>query len=39
MEKMFLLCDDELLLKTDMRPLNKLMDRSKTEGENVSTLQ
>ena len=38
-EKLFLLCDDNLLPLTDIRPLNKLMDSSKTEGENFSTLR
>ena len=38
-EKMFVLCDDDLLLQTDVRPSNKLMDRWRTEGENVSTLR
>ena len=37
-EKIFLLCDDELLLQTDASPSNKLMDRSRIEVENVSTL-
>ena len=37
-EKLFLLCDDDLLLKTDVRPLTKWMDRWRREGENVSTL-
>ena len=37
-EKVFLLCDDELLMQTDVSPSNKLMDRSRTEGENVCTL-
>ena len=34
-EKMFLLCDHYLLPLIDVRPLNKLMDRSLTEGESV----
>ena len=38
-EKLFLLCDDDLLLLIDVRPLNKLMDRSRTQGETVSTLR
>ena len=38
-EKLLLLCDDDLLLQTDVRPSNKLMERSRTEGETVSTLQ
>ena len=37
-EKLFLLCDDELLVLMDIRPSKKLMDRSRTERENVSTL-
>ena len=38
-EKLFLLCDEDLLLQTDMSPSNKLMDRSISEGENFSTLR
>ena len=38
-EKIFILCDDEMLPLIDVRPSNKLMDRSRTEGENVSTLR
>ena len=38
-EKIFLLCDDELLLLIDVRPLSKLMDRSRTDRGNVSTLR
>ena len=38
-EKMFILCDDDPLLQTDSSPSNKLMDRWRTEGENVSTLR
>ena len=38
-EKMFLLCDDDPLLQTDASPSNKLMDRSRSERENVSTLR
>ena len=38
-EKMFLFCDDDLLLQTDVSPSNKLMDRWRMEGENVSTLR
>ena len=38
-EKMFLLCDDEMLPLMDVRPSNKLMDRSRTEGENISFLR
>ena len=37
-EKVFILCDDDLLLLIDVRPLSKLMDRSRAEGETVSTL-
>ena len=36
---LFLLSDDELLLLINVHPLTKLMDRSRTEGENVSTLR
>ena len=32
-EKFFLVCDDDLLLQTDVRPSNKLMDRSRSEGD------
>ena len=38
-EKMFLLCDDDLLLLMDLGPSRTLMDRWRTEGENVSTLR
>ena len=38
-EKMFLLCDDDPLLQTDLTPSKKLMDRWRTEGEIVSTLR
>ena len=38
-EKMFLLCDDELFPLIDVRPLNKLMEKSRTEGEIVYTLR
>ena len=38
-EKLFLLCDDDPLLQTDVSPSNKLSDRWRTEGENVSTLR
>ena len=38
-QKMFLLWDDEPLLETDVLPSKKLMERSRTEGENVSTLR
>ena len=34
---MFIICYDDLLLQTDVSPSNKLMDRSRTEGETVST--
>ena len=36
---LFLLSDDELLPLINVRPLSKLMDRSRTEGETVSTLR
>ena len=38
-ETLFLLCNDDLLPLMDLHPLSKLMDRSRTEGENLSTLQ
>ena len=38
-ETLFLLSDDDLLPMIDMCPLSKLMDKSTTERENVSTLQ
>ena len=38
-EKLFLLCDDDLFPLIDVRPLSKLMDRSRTEGESVYTLR
>ena len=38
-QTLFVLCDDDLLLQTDVSPLKKLMDMSRTEGETVSTLQ
>ena len=38
-EKLFVLCDDDLLLQTDVRPSNKLMDRCRREREIVSTLR
>ena len=37
-EKLFLLCDDYLLLQTDMSPSGKLMDRWRTEVETDCTL-
>ena len=37
-EKIFLLCDDDPLLQTDVSPSGKLMDRWRTEGEIISTL-
>ena len=37
-EKIFLICNDDLFLQRDASPSRKLMDRSKTEGETVSTL-
>ena len=36
---MFLLCDDDLLLQTDVSPSNKLMGRSRTDRGSVSTLR
>ena len=36
---LFLFSDDELLPVVNMRPLNKLMDRSRTEGKTVYTLR
>ena len=36
---LFLLSDDQLLPLMNVRPLSKLMDRSKTQGETVSTLR
>ena len=38
-EKIFLLCDDDVLLQKDSSPSNKLMDMSRTKGENISTLR
>ena len=38
-KELFLLCDDQLLLETDVSPSNKLMDRWRTEGEIVCTLR
>ena len=38
-ETLFLLSDDQLLPLMDVRPLKKLMDRSRTEGEKFSTLR
>ena len=38
-EKLFLLCDDELLPVIDVRPSRKLMDRLRSKGENISTLR
>ena len=38
-EKLFLLCDDEMLPLIDVRPSNKLMDRWRTEGDTVSILR
>ena len=37
-ETLFLLSDHEVLPLIDVRPFRKLMDRSRTEGENVFTL-
>ena len=36
---LFLFSDDELLPVVDMRPLSKLIERSRTEGDTVSTLR
>ena len=36
---LFVLSDDDLLLLMNVSPLNKLMDRSRTEGEAVSTFR
>ena len=38
-EKLFLLCDDDPLLLMDLRPSRTFTDRSRTEGENFSTLR
>ena len=38
-ETLFLLSDHELLLLINVRPFRKLMDRSRTEEGNVSTLR
>ena len=38
-EKIFLLCDDELLLLMDLGPSKTFMDRWRTEGESSSTLR
>ena len=38
-ETLFLLSDDQLLPLMNVRPLSKLMQRSKTQGENVYTLR
>ena len=38
-EKIFILCDDDLLLLPEQSPSRKLMDRWRTEGENISTLR
>ena len=38
-EKIFILCDDDLLLLIDVRPLRKLMDRSRTDRGNVFTFR
>ena len=38
-EKLFLLCDDDPFLETDASPSKQLMDSSRTEGENISTLR
>ena len=38
-ETLFLLSDHEVLPLSDVRPLRNLMDTSRTEGANVSTLR
>ena len=38
-EKMFLLCDDDLLLLMHFHPSRTFRDRSRTEGDTVSTLR
>ena len=38
-EKLFVLCDDDLLLLMDLRPSRTFRDRSRTEGETVCTLR
>ena len=38
-ETLFLLSDHDRLPVIDIRPLSKLMDRWRTEGENVSNLR
>ena len=38
-EKVFILCDDDLLLLMDLHPSRTLGDRSRTEGGTVSTLR
>ena len=38
-EKLFLLCDDDLLLLMDLRPSRTFRDRSRTKGETVYTLR
>ena len=36
---LFVLSDDDLLLLMNVSPLSKLMDRSRTEGESISTFR
>ena len=38
-EKIFLLCDDDLLLLMDLRPSRTFRERLRTEGENVATFR
>ena len=38
-ETLFVLSDHEVLPLIDVRPFRKLMDTSRTEGENVSTFR
>ena len=38
-EKLFVLCDDDLLLLMDLRPSKTFRDRSRTEGETVCTFR
>ena len=38
-EKLFVLCDDDVLLVMDLRPSRIFRDRSRTEGKTVSTLR
>ena len=36
---LFVLSDDDLLLLMNVSPLSKLIDRSRTEGESISTFR